>query len=133
MFLPDYPLRWNQSNSDTEADEEICIPQNADADVCFNILDGVPGLQVTTKNSSKWTPIACRTRSKSKLELGYMLELAFSYFMYPIYIIMMYMNSYKKKVLLILVRNNQQTLVSSLFTIRSSARRPNADIIRSLI
>ena len=40
-------------------------PQNADADVCLNILGGVPGLQVTTKNSSKWTPIASRTRSKS--------------------------------------------------------------------
>ena len=49
---------------DSETDEEICIPQNADADVCFNILDGVPGLQVTTKHSSKWTPIAPKTRSK---------------------------------------------------------------------
>ena len=66
-FPPDHPLRRNQSNSDSETDEEICIPQNADTDVCFNILDGVPGLQVTTKNSSKWTPIASRTRSKSKL------------------------------------------------------------------
>ena len=79
-------------------DEEICIPQNTDADVCFNILDGVPGLQVMTKNSSKWTPIACRTRSKSKLELGYMLELAFSYFMYPMYMILIYINSYRKKI-----------------------------------
>ena len=39
-FPPDHPLRQNQSNSDSETDEEICIPQNADADVCFNILDG---------------------------------------------------------------------------------------------
>jgi len=33
----------------------------------FNIKDGVPGLQVTTKNSSQWTPVASRTRSKFKL------------------------------------------------------------------
>ena len=67
-FPPDHPLRRNQSNhsseSDSETDEEICIPQNAN--VCFNIIDGVPGLQVMTKNSSQWTPVASRTRSKSK-------------------------------------------------------------------
>ena len=59
-FPPDNPLRRNQSNhsseSDSETDEEICIPQNAN--VCFNIIDGVPSLQVTTKNSSQWTPVA---------------------------------------------------------------------------
>ena len=66
-FPPDHPLRWNQSNSDSKTDEEICIPQNADADVCFNILDGVPGLQVTTKNSSKWTPIASGTHNSCHL------------------------------------------------------------------
>ena len=59
-FPPDHPLRRNQSNhsseSDSETDEEICIPQNAN--VCFNIIDGVPSLQVTTKNSSQWTPVA---------------------------------------------------------------------------
>ena len=53
-FPADHPLRRNQSNqnseSDSEMDEEICIPQNAN--VCFNIKDGVPSLQVTTKNSS---------------------------------------------------------------------------------
>ena len=60
---PDHPLRWNQSDSDSETDQEICISQNADVDVCFNILDEV----LAYKNSSKWTPIAARTRSKSKL------------------------------------------------------------------
>ena len=61
-----HPLRWNQSSEgDSETDEEICISQNAN--LYFNITDGVPGLQVTAKNSSQWTPIALRTRSKSKL------------------------------------------------------------------
>ena len=63
-FPPDHPLRQDQSNlsseSGSEEDEELCIPQNAN--VCFNIMKGKPGLQIRTKNTYKWTPIASRTR-----------------------------------------------------------------------
>ena len=68
-FPPDHPLRQpGRPNlgpeSSSEEDEELVIPQNAD--VYFNVVKGIPGLQIRTRNTSRWTPVASRTRSKSK-------------------------------------------------------------------
>ena len=67
-FPPDHPLRQSHtshcSDSSSEEDETLVIPQTAD--VYFDVVDGTPGLQIETRNTSRWTPIACRTRSKSK-------------------------------------------------------------------
>ena len=69
-FPPDHPLQkahsCNQSDlsSSEEGDEELCIP--AGANVQFNIYEGTPGLQIRTRYTSSWTPIASRTRSKTK-------------------------------------------------------------------
>ena len=68
-FPPDHPLRQSHtchsSNSSSEEDETLVIPQTAD--VYSDVVDGTPGLQIETRNTSSWTPIACRTRSKSIL------------------------------------------------------------------
>ena len=69
-FPPNHPLRQNHttrrsdSSSEEEVDEDLVIPQTAD--VYFDVVEGTPGLQINTRNTSRWTPIACRTRSKSK-------------------------------------------------------------------
>ena len=39
---------------------------SAGADVCYSPHSGKPGLWVTTKSTSSWTPISSRTRSKFK-------------------------------------------------------------------
>ena len=73
-FPPNHPLRQPESHttrhsdsassSEEEVDEDLVIPQTAD--VYFDVVEGTPGLQINTRNTSRWTPIACRTRSKSK-------------------------------------------------------------------
>ena len=71
-FPPNHPLRQSHttrhsdsaSSSEEEVDEDLVIPQTAD--VYFDVVEGTPGLQINTRNTSRWTPIACRTRSKSK-------------------------------------------------------------------
>ena len=55
----------DQSDVSSSEDEELCIP--AGANVHFNIYEGTPGLQIRTRCTSSWTPIASRTRSKSKV------------------------------------------------------------------
>ena len=68
-FPPDHPMRKShsrdQSDVSSSEDEELCIP--AGANVHFNIYEGTPGLQIRTRCTSSWTPIASRTRSKSKV------------------------------------------------------------------
>ena len=69
-FLPNHPLwqshtsRRSDSSSEEEFDEDLVIPQTADA--YFDVVEGTPGLQINTRNTSRWTPITCRTRSKPK-------------------------------------------------------------------
>jgi hypothetical protein len=72
--LPDhvlrrFPLHRRQElqavNSDSESsgsDQPLNIPEKAS--VKFAVYDGKPGLQVRTRNTSNWTPIAGRTRAK---------------------------------------------------------------------
>ena len=64
-----YTSRCNSdSSSDEEIDEDLVIPQTSD--VYYDVVEGTPGLQINTRNTSRWTPIACRTRSKSKLDVA---------------------------------------------------------------
>ena len=67
-FPPDHPIHQSHAScsddTESEEDEELTIPQSAN--VFFNIVDGTPGLRITTRNTSSWTPIATRTRSKCK-------------------------------------------------------------------
>lgn len=68
-FPPDHPMRkahsQDQSDLSSSEDEELRIP--AGANVHFNIYEGTPGLQIRSRCTSSWTPIASRTRSKSKV------------------------------------------------------------------
>ena len=57
------------SSSDSETDSDssstsLTIPDHAT--VNFSIVDGKPGLQVNTRNTRNWTPVAARTRAKLK-------------------------------------------------------------------
>lgn len=52
------------STDSSDSDCSLHIP--ADADVQYSLHRGKPGLQVRTKCTSSWTPIASRTRSKLK-------------------------------------------------------------------
>ena len=58
-----------ESSSDSESDSDsssasLSIPDHAT--VNFSVVDGKPGLQVNTRNTRAWTPIAARTRAKLK-------------------------------------------------------------------
>ena len=76
--LPDYMLRrfpphrrqeLQMISSDSESsdsDQPLDIPEKAS--VKFAVCDGKPGLQVRTRNTSNWTPIASRTRAKLNKE-----------------------------------------------------------------
>jgi len=46
----------------SSGDEELTIPTGAT--VQFSVNEGTPGLQIRTRYTSSWTPIATRTRSK---------------------------------------------------------------------
>ena len=52
-----------ESDSDC-SDSGLVIPDHAT--VKFSIVDGKPGLQVNTRCTRSWTPIAARTRAKLK-------------------------------------------------------------------
>ena len=54
----------NQSDDSSSGDEELTIPTGAN--VQFSVNEGTPGLQIRTRYTSSWTPIASRTRSSVK-------------------------------------------------------------------
>ena len=72
--MPDYMLRrfpphrrqeLQTISSDSESfdsDQPLDIPEKAS--VKFAVCDGKSGLQVRTRNTSNWTPIASRTGAK---------------------------------------------------------------------
>ena len=51
-------------DSDDSDCSDLVIPDHAN--VNFSIVDGKPGLQVSTRCTRSWTPIAARTRAKLK-------------------------------------------------------------------
>ena len=69
-FPPDHPMQKTHQDSGSQSDvagsedEELTIPTGAN--MRFDIYEGTPGLQIQTSNTSRWTPIASRTRSKFK-------------------------------------------------------------------
>ena len=53
------------SESDcTDTQSDLDIPDHAS--VNFFIFNGKPGLDITTRNTNSWTPVAARTRAKFK-------------------------------------------------------------------
>lgn len=55
----------SESASDSESSStSLTIPDHAE--VNYSIVDGKPGLLVSTRNTRSWTPIAARTRAKLK-------------------------------------------------------------------
>ena len=61
LTIPSIKDMQVDSDDDTSSEEmkNSRFPQSAN--VCFSIVDGTPGLHITTRNTSKWTPIATRT------------------------------------------------------------------------
>ena len=93
--LPDYMLRRfpphrrqelqavSSDSESSDSDQPLDIPEKAS--VKFAVHDGYPGLQVRTRVTSNWTPIASRTRAKAILIAGCMLVLAYGYSCHPLY------------------------------------------------
>ena len=70
-FPPDHPVRTsNSSESDgdstSEEDLNTVIPNGANVNVQFKMVDNTPGLTVRTRSTRSWTPIATRTRARLK-------------------------------------------------------------------
>ena len=59
-------LPSSDSSAGETSDSDCSLHIPASADVHYSPHSGKPGLQVTTKNTSSWTPISSRTRSKFK-------------------------------------------------------------------
>ena len=61
----DESTSYDSDDSDCSTDpDHLVIPDHAT--VNFSIVDGKPGLQVNTRCTRSWTPIAARTRAKLK-------------------------------------------------------------------
>ena len=62
--LPPSDESTSCDSSDDSDCSDLVIPDHAN--VNFSIVDGKPGLQVSTRCTRSWTPIAARTRAKLK-------------------------------------------------------------------
>ena len=61
----DKSTSYDSDDSDCSTDSDhLAIPDHAT--VNFSTVDGKPGLQVNTRCTGSWTPIAARTRAKLK-------------------------------------------------------------------
>ena len=54
----------DESTGSDCSDTELAIPDQASVE--FSMVDGKPGLQIHTKCTRSWTPIAARTQAKLK-------------------------------------------------------------------
>ena len=50
--------------SSSDSDVPLTIPK--DAEVKYSVIDGTPGLSIATNRTHTWTPIASRTRARTK-------------------------------------------------------------------
>ena len=59
-------LPSSDSSAGETSDSDCSLHIPASADVHYSPHSGKPGLRITTKSSSSWTPISSRTRSTFK-------------------------------------------------------------------
>ena len=52
------------SDSCSESDIPLTIPKHAN--VKFSVVDGIPGLIIATRKTRTWTPVASRTRARTR-------------------------------------------------------------------
>ena len=67
MFSPHRRAELQRVSSDSESsgpDEPLQIPESASVE--FTVHNNQPGLQVRTRGTMNWTPIASRTRARLK-------------------------------------------------------------------
>ena len=65
-FPSDHQIQDNSSSdsgSSSDLDLDNVIPSGV-ADVQYKVVDGKPGLSVSTRKTNAWTPIAARTRAR---------------------------------------------------------------------
>ena len=48
----------------SESDIPLTIPKHAN--VKFSVVDGIPGLSIATRKTRTWTPVASRTRARTR-------------------------------------------------------------------
>ena len=54
----------SDDDSSSESDTPLTIPENATMN--YKVVDGTPGLSITTRKTHHWTPIASRTRARTR-------------------------------------------------------------------
>ena len=54
----------SDDDSSSESDIPLTIPENAT--VNYKVVDGTPGLSIATRKTRHWTPIASRTRARTR-------------------------------------------------------------------
>ena len=54
----------SDDDSSSESDTPLNIPENAT--VNYKVVDGTPGLSIATRKTRHWTPIASRTRARTR-------------------------------------------------------------------
>ena len=54
----------SEDDSSSESDIPLTIPENAT--VNYKVVDGTPGLSIATRKTRHWTPIASRTRARTR-------------------------------------------------------------------
>ena len=86
------PHRWaelQRVSSDSESsdsDEPLHIPESASVE--FAVHNSRPGLQVKTRSTTNWTPIASRTRARLKGTSGYCFRVHASTSLLAIHVIL---------------------------------------------
>jgi len=62
----------------------------------YSVIDGTPGLSITTNRTCTWTPIASRTQARTKNLVRYRFEISLRLFMCPL-CMFMHIKCYRKK------------------------------------
>ena len=61
---PQPPSDEDSQSTLSESEIPLTIPDNAN--VNYAVIDGTPGLSISTRKTRNWTPIASRTRARTK-------------------------------------------------------------------
>ena len=64
--IPPHCCRPPPSDEDSSSESDIPLTIPEDANVNYTVVDGTPGLSVTTRRIHNWTPIASRTRARTR-------------------------------------------------------------------
>ena len=64
--IPPHCRRPRPSDEDSSSESDVSLTIPEDANVNYTVVDGTPGLSITTRRIRNWTPIASRTRARTR-------------------------------------------------------------------